>query len=340
MEARSTKPVGLSRARRGLAPPSRSLRASILTGRDARLRNQRVTEAQPTGCPDNLTRGFDILAPDLRPSNLIALTGATGILILRPMFARFSFLIALPCLLLAGCVGPTSQSQAKGGKPIRALLITGGCYHNYQFQSDAMTNAIGKVANVEWTILREECTGSTKKEIALYDDPNWARPFDIIIHNECFADTDNPDYVRKITAAHKAGKPAMVIHCAMHTYRAAKFDDWREFLGVTSRYHEELTTYPVRAVVKDHPVMKGFPDSWTTPSDELYVIEKVWPGTQGLALGKSARNAKEYPVIWVNEYHGTRVFGTTFGHSDATFRDPVYLNLLANGFLWASGRTK
>ena len=256
------------------------------------------------------------------------------------MLIRLSYLVTLPCLLLVTCLGASAQTDAKGPRPVRALLITGGCYHNYQFQSDAMTNAIGRVASVEWTILREECTGSTKKEIDLYNNPDWAKPFDIIIHNECFADTDNPDYVRKITAAHKAGKPAMVIHCAMHTYRAAKFDDWREFLGVTSRYHEELTKYPVRPVMKDHPVMKGFPESWTTPSDELYVIEKVWPGTQGLALGKSARDGKEYPVIWVNEYHGTRVFGTTFGHSDGTFRDPVYLNLLANGFLWASGRAK
>jgi type 1 glutamine amidotransferase len=32
------------------------------------------------------------------------------------------------------------------------------------------------------------------------------------------------------------------------------------------------------------------------------------------------------------------VFGTTFGHSDATFQDPVFLEMLSRGFLWAAGR--
>jgi type 1 glutamine amidotransferase len=220
-------------------------------------------------------------------------------------------------------------------KPLHALIITGGCCHNYAFQSQAITQAVAKVANVEWTILQDPRTG-TKGEIDLYTDPNWAKPYDIIIHNECFADTDDAEYIRRITAAHKAGKPAMVIQCAMHTYRAAQVDDWREFLGVTSRRHDHMSKYPVKPAAPSHPIMKGFPESWTTPPDELYVIEKLWPGTKALATSVSEMDGKTYPVAWVHEYGKTRVFGTTFGHSDETFRDPVYLNLLANAFLWAT----
>jgi type 1 glutamine amidotransferase len=227
---------------------------------------------------------------------------------------------------------------AAAEKPIRALLITGGCCHNYAFQSQALTQAVAKVANVEWTILQDPRTGTTG-EIELYNNPKWADPYDIVIHNECFADTDNPEYIRKITAAHKAGKPAMVIHCAMHTYRKATIDDWREFLGVTSRRHDHMSKYPVKADDAAHPIMKGFPDTWTTPSDELYVIEKMWPGAKALATSVSEQDGKTYPCVWVNNYNGTRVFGTTFGHSDETFRDPVYLKLLSQAFLWASGKS-
>jgi uncharacterized protein len=126
-----------------------------------------------------------------------------------------------------------------------------------------------------------------------------------------------------------------VIHCAMHTYRAAKVDDWREFLGVTSRRHDHMSKYPVKPADAMHPIMKGFPESWTTPMDELYIIEKFWPNAKALATSVSERDQKTYPVAWVNEYKGTRVFGTTFGHSDETFRDPVFLNLLSNAFVWA-----
>lgn len=242
------------------------------------------------------------------------------------------FAIALPSLASAA-------EKLYAGKPLRALIVTGGCCHNYKFQSQAITNGVGARANMEWTVMQEGGTG-TRAQISLYDNPDWAKPYDIVIHNECFADTDDAGYVRRITAAHKAGKPAVVIHCAMHTYRAAKFDDWRELLGVTSRMHEHQSRYPVKAVAREHPVMRGFPESWTTPMDELYIIEKLWPGAKALATSASEKTGKEQPVIWVNDYHGTRVVGTTYGHSDDTFRDPVFIDVLARGVVWAAGKLK
>lgn len=231
----------------------------------------------------------------------------------------------------------SAADKLYSGKPLKALIITGGCCHNYKFQSEALTDAIKKVADAEVTVVNEGGTG-TRAEIDLYKNADWAKPYDVIIHNECFADTTDEDYIRSITAAHKAGKPAMVIHCAMHTYRSAKIDDWREFLGVTSKHHEHMSEYPVKVVAADHPIMKGFPENWVTPKDELYIIEKVWPNTKALATSTSERTGKVQPVIWVNEYNGTRVFGTTYGHSDETFRDPVFINLLGRAFVWSAGK--
>lgn len=246
---------------------------------------------------------------------------------------------ALLTILGATILFPNAAGAEKlySGKPLKALLITGGCCHNYKFQSEAMTTGISKQADVEWTVINEGGDG-TRAEIPLYNDPNWAKPYDVIVHNECFADTRDQDYIRKITSAHKAGKPAVVIHCAMHTYRSAEIDDWREFLGVTSKHHEHQSRYPVKITAKDHPIMKGFPTDWVTPKDELYIIEKVWPGAKPLASSVSERTGQEQPVVWVNDYNGTRVFGTTYGHSDETFRDPVFINLLGRGLVWAAGK--
>jgi uncharacterized protein len=242
-------------------------------------------------------------------------------------------------LCLVTALSASAADKLYSGNPLKALIITGGCCHNYKFQSDALKEGLAMVADVEVTVVNEGGTG-TRAEIDLYKNKDWAKPYDVVIHNECFADTSDEDYVKSITAAHKAGKPALVIHCAMHTYRAAKFDDWREFLGVTSRQHDHQSNYPVKPVAKDHPIMKGFPETWTTPKDELYIIEKVWPKTTPLATSVSERSGKEQPVIWVNDYNGTRVFGTTYGHSDETFRDPVFLNLLGRAFVWAAGKLK
>ena len=121
----------------------------------------------------------------------------------------------------------------------------------------------------------------------------------------------------------------------MHTYRAASIDEWRKFLGVTSRRHDHQSRYPVKKVAPEHPILKGMPEDWVSPKDELYVIEKMWPGATPLATSVSEADGKSYPVAWVNGFGKARVFGTTFGHSDATFQDPVFLEMLSRGFLWA-----
>jgi type 1 glutamine amidotransferase len=253
---------------------------------------------------------------------------------MKSLLARSALLFAVA----AASFTHAAEAAKPNAKPIRALLITGGCCHDYDLQAKVLTEAANKAAVFEWKIVNEGGKG-TRAQIPLYDNPDWAKGYDVVVHNECFADTNDPDYIRKITSAHKAGKvPAIVIHCAMHSYRAATIDDWREFLGVTSRRHDHQSNYAVHPVAKDHAILKGFPETWTTPMDELYVIEKIWPKTTALALSKSEKDGNDYPTIWTNDYYGARVFGTTYGHSNATWHDPVFVTYVVNGLLWAAGR--
>lgn len=223
------------------------------------------------------------------------------------------------------------------GPRVKALVVSGGCCHDYAYQARIIMDAISKAVPVDWMVAVQGGRGTTG-HLPVYDSPDWAKGYDIVIHNECFADTTDPAFIRRITAAHRGGPPAIVIHCAMHTFRAATIDDWREFLGVTSRRHTRQFNIPVKIVAKDHAIMKGFKEDWTTPMDELYVIDKVWPGTTPVASAVSPEDQKEYPLAWTNQYAGTRVFGTTLGHGNATFEDPVFQDLLARGFKWALNR--
>ncbi len=250
-----------------------------------------------------------------------------------PRFLRLAAVLVSTVLVASAA----DAQPAADAKPIRALLITGGCCHNYGFQSAQLTNAVSTHAKILWRVVNEGGNG-TRAQIPLYDNPDWAKDYDVVIHNECFADTTNTTYIRKILDAHKAGTPAVVIHCAMHTYRATDIDDWREFLGVTTRRHDHQSKYPVKQVQPVHPIMKNVPENWVTPSDELYVIEKLWPNAKAIATSVSERDGKTYPVAWINQFGKARVFGTTYGHSDATFADPAFLNYVSRGVLWAAGR--
>jgi type 1 glutamine amidotransferase len=235
------------------------------------------------------------------------------------------------------------RGRGRGGDPfagqprIKALVVSGGCCHDYPLQARFIMDAISKAAPVDWMVAVQGGRG-TQGRPPVYDNADWSRGYDIVIHNECFANVTDAAFIDRITAPHRKGLPAMVIHCAMHTFRASTEDHWREFLGVTTRTHTEPFNIPVKIAAPDHPAMKGFKQDWVTPSDELYVIEKFWPGSKALATAVSPEDKREYPLVWTNDYHGARVFGTTLGHSNETFADAAFQDLLARGFKWAVGR--
>lgn len=248
----------------------------------------------------------------------------------------FNKTIAAICLALVAISSSVMADESV--KPLKVLLITGGCCHDYPFQAAALREAAQeRGVDAEWTVVNDGGKG-TSAQIDLYKDPNWAKGYDVVVHNECFAKTTDEAYIRSITKAHYEGTNAVVIHCAMHTYRDTKIDDWRQMLGVTSRRHEHKSNYAVKNVKSDHPIMKDFPGEWTTPSDELYIIEKVWPQTEVLATSVSEKTDKLHPVIWTNKYGKARVFGTTYGHANETFEDKVFLDVVINGLKWAAGR--
>src|SRR5947209_1092895 len=74
-----------------------------------------------------------------------------------------------------------------GPKPIRALLVIGGCCHDYARQKDILTKGIAARALVKWTVAYDPDTSTTHKNPA-YDNPDWAKNFDVVVHDECSSD--------------------------------------------------------------------------------------------------------------------------------------------------------
>lgn len=229
---------------------------------------------------------------------------------------------------------PTRADDSRPAKPLRALLITGGCCHDYDAQKIIISNGISARAPVEWTIVHEGGSSQDHK-ISVYENPDWAKKYDVVVHNECFGAVGDRAFIKRVVAAHHSGVPGVMIHCAMHNFRALESDEWRECLGVTTRRHGPQQPLEVKNLAPENPIMKGFPTVWTTGKEELYAIEKVWPGTVPLAQAYALDNKKDHAVIWTHTYGKGRIFGTTLAHNNTTMRDPVYLDMLTRGLLWA-----
>ena len=244
-------------------------------------------------------------------------------------------LMVMSCVTLA----EDSQDAASGTKvarPLQALLVTGGCCHDYVRQQRILARGISARANVVWTVVNQGGT-ATNSKIPLYRDPEWAKGFDVVVHNECFADVRDKEFVERIIRPHRAGVPAVLIHCAMHCYRTGD-DQWFEFVGVRSPGHGAKYAYTVDNLRPDHPVMGTFGEHFTTPQGELYHTVSLFDTATPLAHAKRKRDQTPQVCIWTNQYGKGRVFATTIGHHNSTMVEPVYLDVVTKGLLWACGK--
>ena len=237
--------------------------------------------------------------------------------------------IPLAALLLLAGFG---HLRADERKPIRALMVCGGCCHDYENQKRILSEGISKRANVVWTIVHEEGKDKADKthRVSIYEKEGWEKGYDVVLHNECFGFVDDNAFVEGIAKPHFNGLPAVVLHCSTHSYRMAKTDEWRKLIGQSSFSHEARHNLDVKNLKPEHPVMKGFPAEWKDPApDELYKNEKLWPDFIPLAQAYGVDTKKDHACIWVNTYGKGNIFGTTLGHDNKTMESDVYLDLVA-----------
>lgn len=247
-------------------------------------------------------------------------------------------------LLLAatGLVLTLSTSSAQHPpKPLRACLVLGGCCHDYAKQKDILKAGLEERANLQVEIVYTE-DKSTKARFPLFEKPNWAEGFDVVIHNECSADVKDLPYVENILAEHKRGVPGVNLHCAMHSYRTGT-PIWFEYLGLQSSGHGPQLPITVTYLDKESPITKPLSD-WVTTNEELYNNVKIMDGTIPLARGKQGAGEKEgndnAVIAWTSLYgeKKTRVFSTTLAHNNSVMSDDRYLDLVTQGLLWACGK--
>lgn len=255
------------------------------------------------------------------------------------------------------------SSLCAGEKPLKVLIVAGGCCHDYVNQPVILKKGIEERANatVEIALCPDEATRTkTTAKFPMYDDPNWAKAYDVVIHDECSADVMDHPYVDNIVNAHKNGVPAVNLHCAMHSYRKGfKFQQpvaagseqaiWYDMLGLQSAHHGKQLPIALTFVDPSSPITKGM-ENWTTINEELYNNVqkddnfKTWPEAHALARGKQGAGDKlgenDSVVVWTNLYgpKKTRIFSTTIGHNNATVQDPRYLDLVTRGLLWTCGK--
>lgn len=255
--------------------------------------------------------------------------------------------------LLAALSLPTF-SQDKPA-PIKALLITGGCCHDYKKQKDILKEGLEKRLNIVVTQMHVD-SDTKKPPLPIYGNADYANGYDLVIHDECAGDVNDPATVEAVLKPHKDGVPGVNLHCAVHAYRSGDRSKvaekgearaaWFEYLGLQSPGHGAKRPIDIHFLPDaNSPITKGLVN-WQTAPDELYWNLKLWDSAQTLARGTQEKGDADTKqgiiknnavVVWTNLFgeKKTRIFTTSLGHDNATVQDDRYLDLVARGVLWS-----
>lgn len=245
---------------------------------------------------------------------------------------------ASACLVLA--LALTASVYAE--EPLKVLLVTGEKHHDYENQKAILSKGVSERIPSEWTIWHHKTAEAAKQAMSV---EGWADAFDVVVYNICHAVEKDKAFVDALCKTHHAGKPAVAIHCTMHSYHftiAGKEGEkeWNRLLGAYSRRHGAHKPITVKKTVVDHPATKEMPAEWATTQGELYVLKKLYDTTTVLAYGDAGYKEGQQPVIWLNRYGAGRIFCTTLGHHNSTMERPEYLDMISKGIKWAAGKDK
>jgi type 1 glutamine amidotransferase len=256
-------------------------------------------------------------------------------------------------MLGVGVVLATALSHAaETVKPLKALLIIGGCCHDYANQKEILKHGLEARAHVVVDVIYS-ADSNTKPALPIYANPDYAKGYDVVIHDECAADIKDPAVIQGVLKPHQDGVPGVNLHCAMHSYRFGDFakpvaagadnSHWYEYLGLQSSGHGPQEPIAIAFTDQTNAVSIGLAD-WTTIREEHYNNVQVYPTAHALARGTQViknkagepQRTNDFVVAWENIYQGkTRVFSTTIGHNNETVADARYLDLVTRGVLWA-----
>ena len=145
----------------------------------------------------------------------------------------------------------------------------------------------------------------------------------------------------------RSGKGIVGAHSALDAFY--KWDEYREMVG-GGLFVEHPWTQSVRVVIEepDNPAVTHFGEGfWIV--DEIYVLDENprWNArvlasldmeSVGIEQGPADGSRNDYPISWIRNHDGGRVFITKLGHFPDVWRTPAFIEHLLQGMRMAAGR--
>lgn len=245
---------------------------------------------------------------------------------------KLTILAIFSALLLMDCHPP--KGVTKNGKAFNVLVFskTNGYRHASIPDGIAALRKLGVENNfgVEAT---EDSTFFTKENLAKFDAVVFlSTTMNVLGERE---QTAFENYI-------KAGGGYVGIHAASDTEY-----DWPwygKLVGGYFKSHPKQQNAIIRVKDNKHPSTKHLPNDWQC-FDEWYNYKNLNSDVHVLCqldetTYEGGENGANHPIAWYHHYQGGRAFYTGRGHTSESFSEPLFLQHILGGIMWAAGKEK
>jgi cytochrome c len=248
------------------------------------------------------------------------------------MKKRYKILIALVVILVAAYFYLTRDTRE-----IKVLVFskTMGFRHESIHDGIEALRALGKQHG--FAIDTTESSDSFKEKTL--------KNYNVIVFLSTTGDVLNDAQQLELNRWIQAGGGFVGIHAAADTEY-----DWPWYGELVGAYFESHPNDPnvrdasVKLVDKNHMSTKHLPEIWKR-TDEWYNYKDIKPEINILlnldeTSYQGGTNGENHPIAWYRDFDGGRSWYTGLGHTNESYKDPMFLEMLWGGIQYAAGPGK
>lgn len=178
----------------------------------------------------------------------------------------------------------------------------------------------------------------TTANSAVFTSENLKRYEAVIFLNttgDVLSETEQKEFERFI----QSGKGFVGIHSATDTEYSWPW--YNKLVGAYFANHPKVQPANLLVVDKNHTSTSFLPDTWQR-TDEWYNFKDIYEDIKVLAYldettYTGGKNGSNHPIAWYHEFDGGRAFYTAGGHTDESYKEPLFLKHILGGIKYAIG---
>lgn len=250
-------------------------------------------------------------------------------------------MIALAALL-GFIAAATATSFGQSSRPatsrpaLRILVFS----KTAEYRHDSIADGIRAIQSLG---LQHRFEVDASGDASLFTKENLAK-YDVIVFLNTTGDILNDDQQAAMESFIKSGKGFVGVHAAADTEYGWEW--YGNLVGASFASHPAVQSATIVVRDADHPSTRHLPSKWQR-TDEWYNFDNQ-PRKR---LGDKVRvlatldektytggtMGDEHPFAWCHEFDGGRAWYTAGGHTAESFAEPLFLQHLLGGIMWAAG---